>query len=82
MKMGRGREPLVRCDACGRRIPRDKSVEYIKGMSFDTGEQKDVVIDLTARKVHYCISCAKHRGIFEKKKERAEQIRKRREGVV
>ncbi|MGB9719721.1 MAG: hypothetical protein ACPL06_03975 [Candidatus Anstonellales archaeon] len=78
--MGRGREPLVRCDACGRRIPRDKSVEFIKGMSFDTGDQKDVVVDLTARKVYYCISCGKHRRIFQKKKERAEHMRRRREG--
>ncbi len=77
--MARGREPLVRCDACGRRIPRDKAVEYYKGLSFDIGEQKDVVLDLTARKVYYCISCAKHRKIFEKKKRRAERIRRRRE---
>jgi len=79
MKMGRGKEPLVRCDSCGRRVPRDKSVEFIKGMSFDTGDQKDVIIDLTTRKVYYCISCGKHRKIFQKKKERAQQIRRMRE---
>ena len=26
---------------------------------------------MTRRKVYYCISCAKHKGIFEMKKERA-----------
>lgn len=65
--MGRGREPLVTCDACGRTVPRDKAVEYVKSSMVDI-DQKDVVIDLTRRKVYYCISCAKHRKIFEKKK--------------
>ena len=77
--MGRGRERLVRCDACGRTIPRDKAVEYVKGMSFDLGEQSDVIMDFTRKKVYYCISCAKHRKIFEKKKKRIEQRRRRRE---
>ncbi|NPA22167.1 MAG: hypothetical protein GXN92_01135 [Candidatus Micrarchaeota archaeon] len=71
--MGRGREPLVTCDACGRTIPRDKAVEYSKGIVFDV-DQKDIVLDLTRKKVYYCISCAKHRKIFEKKKKR---LRKR-----
>ncbi len=65
--MGRGREPLVVCDACGRTVPRDKAVEYFKSSVFDI-DQKDIVVDLTRRKVFYCISCAKHRKIFEKKK--------------
>ncbi len=77
--MGRGREPLVRCESCGRLIPRDKAVEYTKGMSFDLGEQNDVVMDLTRRKVYYCISCAKHRKIFEKKKKQLMERRKRYE---
>ncbi len=68
--MGRGNEPTVTCDACGRKVPRSKAVEVIKGQHFDLGDQKDVVIDLTARKVYYCISCAKHRKIFEKLKRR------------
>ena len=28
---------------------------------------------MTRRKVYYCISCAKHRGIFEKKAREAER---------
>ena len=74
--MGRGREPLVSCDKCKRRVPRDKAVEITKGMSFDLGEQQDVVIDLTGRRAYYCISCGKHLKIFEKKKR---QMRRRRE---
>lgn len=65
--MGRGREPLVVCDACGRNVPRDKAVEYVKSAALDI-DQKGVILDLTRRKVFYCISCAKHRKIFEKKK--------------
>jgi ribosomal protein S26 len=67
--MSRGREPLVTCDACGRVVPRDKAVEYIKSVNLDIN-QKETVLDLTRSKVYYCISCAKHRKIFEKKKKR------------
>lgn len=75
--MGRGREPLVRCEGCGRRIPRDKSVSDVKRINLDLGEQKDTIVDLTSRPVFYCISCGKHRKIFEKKKEQARRIRER-----
>ena len=76
--MGRGRERLVKCDACGRLVPRDKAVEYIKGIGFDLGEQEDVVLDVGFKKVYYCISCAKHRKIFEKKKKRLQRRREER----
>ncbi len=79
--MGRGRERLMKCDACGRLTPRDKAVEYFKGFMLDTGEQQDIVIDMYSKKIYYCISCAKHRKIFEKKKERAKKIREKREEV-
>ena len=67
-KKSRGREPLVRCEACGRRVPRDKTVDIIRGSRYDIGDQKDVVIDTGIRRMYYCISCGKHRKIFEKKK--------------
>ena len=68
--MGRGKEPLVYCDACHRAVPRSKAVAWVKGMAFDLGEQKDVVLDLTKKVVYYCISCAKHRKLFDKLKKR------------
>ena len=43
--MGRGKEPIVYCDACGRAVPRSKAVEVKKGMFFDTGDQTDIVVD-------------------------------------
>ena len=70
----RGKEPLVTCDSCGRKMPRNKGVVFEKVIRFGG----DPALQLTAkfmstRKVYYCISCGKHRGIFEKKKEAAER---------
>ena len=76
--MGRGREPLVSCEKCKRRVPRDKAVGARKGISFDLGEQQDVIMDLTGRQVYYCVSCGKHLKIFEKKKKAAAEKRRRR----
>ncbi|MCX8194505.1 MAG: 40S ribosomal protein S26 [Candidatus Micrarchaeota archaeon] len=68
----RGRERLVRCDACGRSIPRDKSITYSKTNVYSTELRSgDDVKTTTFIESHYCISCAKHRRIFEKLKERA-----------
>jgi sulfur relay (sulfurtransferase) complex TusBCD TusD component (DsrE family) len=42
---------------------------FDKPVSFNTGMQNtNDVRFFERRKVWYCISCAKHRGIFEKKK--------------
>ncbi|MEM0074295.1 MAG: hypothetical protein QXR85_00270 [Candidatus Micrarchaeaceae archaeon] len=68
----RGREGLVTCDNCGRKVPRNKAVAYEKGVSFSTDLHTSNDIRFFERKkVYYCISCAKHLGIFEKKKEQA-----------
>ncbi len=68
----RGREPLVTCDNCGRKVPRNKAVEYVKVISFNTNMHTGNDVNFsTRRKVYYCISCAKHLGIFEKKKKMA-----------
>lgn len=70
----RGKETSVTCDSCGRKVPRNKGVSFEKVISFstDTHTPADVRF-FERRKVYYCISCAKHRGIFEKKKEMAER---------
>lgn len=70
----RGKDTLVTCDQCSRRVPRTKAVDFEKRISFGTElhNEHDVRF-MTSRKVYYCISCAKHRGIFEKKKEQAER---------
>ncbi len=70
-KKGRGREPLVVCVSCGRNIPRNKAVLDTRRVNYSTElRTKDDVSYSDFRKVYYCISCAKHRKIFEKKKKR------------
>lgn len=69
----RGREQLVTCSSCGRKTPRNKAVADEKVIRFSTDMREDSVDYFTRRKVYYCISCAKHRGIFERKKEQAQR---------
>ncbi|MGC8676015.1 MAG: hypothetical protein ACP5T3_00665 [Candidatus Micrarchaeia archaeon] len=64
----RGREELVTCDNCGRKVPRNKAVAYEKAVSFSTDlHTANDIRFFEKKKVYYCISCAKHLGIFEKK---------------
>jgi len=72
----RGREELVTCDNCGRKVPRSKAVAYEKAISFSTDlHTGNDVRFFERKKVYYCISCAKHLGIFEKKKALANKKR-------
>ena len=73
----RGREPLVTCDSCGRKIPRNKAVPYERAISISTDPHLPGAVKFfEKKKVYYCISCAKHRGIFEKKREMAARARR------
>ncbi len=75
-KRRRGRERLESCESCGRTIPRDKTVSFNKRSRFTTDLRgTENVSFLTNRDVYYCISCAKHRKIFEKKKQIAQRRR-------
>ncbi len=67
----RGRESLVRCDNCGRTVPNNKAVVDEKIIRYGTDMNNKDIKFMTRRKVYYCISCAKHKGIFERKKEQA-----------
>ncbi len=64
----RGREPPVTCDNCGRKVPRNKAVMDERVINLSTEANEGNIRFVTRRKVYYCISCAKHRGVFEKKK--------------
>jgi ribosomal protein S26 len=69
----RGRSSIVICNSCGRKVPRNKAVSLEKGISFSTDTRTTNDIRFFERqKLYYCISCAKHRGVFEKKKRLAE----------
>ncbi len=73
----RGRETAITCDSCGRKVPRNKAVAYEKAISFSTElHTANDVRFFERRRVYYCISCAKHRGIFEKLKEQASRNKK------
>jgi len=78
-KRRRGRDRSVTCANCGRSVPRDKAVEYTKRTHFSTELKGQDNVSYTGfRTVHYCVSCGKHGGIYEKKKEQAKR-RKQRE---
>ena len=68
----RGRERLATCDACGRTMPRDKTVTYGRRNVYSTDlKTADDVKATSFVEAHYCISCAKSKRIFEKLKNRA-----------
>ena len=79
-RRSRGREGLVNCDSCGRRVPRDKVVELDRTIYLSTDlKTKDDVRFMTRRTGKYCPSCGKHKHIYEKKKEIAQRNRDRRD---
>jgi len=68
----RGRDHMVVCGACGRRLPRGKAVTYERSMVFSTDlKTADDVKLMERRKFYYCPSCGKSLGIYERKKRRA-----------
>lgn len=70
----RGRDRLLTCDSCRRQVPRGKAVEFEKKNVFSTDLRgAENVFAVSNRTVYYCISCAKHRKIFEIKKRQAAQ---------
>lgn len=76
----RGREQLVKCDACGRNVPRYKTFVKIRGMRIrDPTLLKQVdrrMIHLLKRKVRLCPACARFRGVAKPGK----SVRKKYEG--
>lgn len=77
-KKRRGRDRLVTCVSCGRSVPRTKAVNYKRRARFSSdlkNKEEDVFI-FSESTDHYCISCAKHRGITQKKKEQMQRRRR------
>ena len=74
MAGSRGRDKLINCDACGRRMPRGKAVSYDRSVVYSTDmRSKDDVKYFEKRKMHYCPSCGKSLGIYEKKKQQMQR---------
>jgi small subunit ribosomal protein S26e len=65
----RGAEKLVKCDVCGRYVPRYKT--FTKSRGFSLGDpalmrQVDPRMVHMLRKIErYCPSCARHRGVSQ-----------------
>ncbi len=77
----RGKETIVTCESCGRKVPRNKAISFEKSVTFSTELKTTNDVRFFERmKVYYCISCAKHRGIFEKKKRQAIERAKKLNG--
>ena len=76
--MGRGSEPSVTCDACGRRVPRTKAVSDFKPIRYSTDlRSAQDVRYIGRREVHYCVSCGKSLGVYERLKRKRAQERER-----
>lgn len=75
-KKRRGREKLIYCCACGRRVPRDKSIRFDRRVAYSTDlNSKDDIKSFHTVEAYYCISCGKAKRIFEKKKSKFEKDR-------
>lgn len=64
---GRGRERLVKCDACGRQVPRYKTFTVQKGMSIRDPMIRQQVdrrfIHMLRRTMRLCPACARFRKV-------------------
>jgi ribosomal protein S26 len=71
----RGRESMVTCGFCGRRVPKYKTFPTFKGFSIrdpviraELGPQRRRDLNLMATKIYACPACARHRNIVRKKR--------------
>ena len=61
----------VRCYYCGRVVPKEKAyVVYLKpNLTGDLSEKEVLGAFSTTRKIYVCPSCARYRGIKDRRKE-------------
>lgn len=67
----RGRESLVTCGFCGRKVPKYKTFPVVRGFRIsDPMLRKELGKQLSSfmqNKVYACPGCARHRNIVRKK---------------
>ena len=79
MGTSRGRDKLITCSACGRRVPRGNTISYEKRIYYSTDlRSADDVRYTDTCLQHYCPKCAKKFGIYEKIRRQSEMRRRRR----
>ncbi len=64
----RGKDYMVRCDGCGRKVPRFKTFVTYRGLRLDYDIVKMVGrknISVTRVKAYYCPKCARNLGIVQ-----------------
>ena len=71
----RGREGMITCSFCGRKVPRYKTFPVTKGFSItdpllksELGIRSRRGMLLTTSKMYACPACARHRNIVRKKR--------------
>lgn len=68
----RGRETMVTCGFCGRKVPKYKTFSVFRGFSInDPSLRKELGrrnLSLFSTKMYACPSCARHRRIVKKKR--------------
>ncbi len=71
---GRGKEILVTCEFCGRRVPKYKTFSVVRGFRITDPLLKEELkaggrgISLINSKMYACPACARHRHIVRRKK--------------
>jgi len=68
----RGKEAMITCSFCGRKVPRYKTFPVRRGFRItDPLLRKELglkrSISLSLRKMYACPACARHRGIVREK---------------
>ncbi len=64
----RGKDYMIRCDGCGRKVPRFKAFPAYRGFRLDyeivkmVGEKN---VHVPSYKVYYCPKCARNFGIVQ-----------------
>ncbi len=72
---GRGKETLVICTFCGRKVPKYKTFSVVRGFRITDPLIKDELrsgdrrgVSLMSSKMYACPACARHRHIVRRKK--------------
>lgn len=72
---GRGRETLVSCGFCGRRVPKYKTFSVVKGFRIgDPSLRREISgqgrfgLSMMQKKIYACPACARHRNIVRRKR--------------
>lgn len=71
----RGKESLVICGFCGRKVPKYKTFSVFKGFRItdpllrkELGSRDRRGLSLSMSKIHACPACARHRNIVKKRR--------------